>query len=493
MPALRHMVTALLLCLVVSPIASAQRIISEINDGFYTYGMVINQLTNKIYVSSTSTNELIVIDGATNTITNRVPVGHNPLYPALNVTTNKIYVPNARDNTITIVDGATLATNTVTVGAVPAMIGVNPVTNKLYVANADDNTVTVIDGTTLAKTTVPTDEGPLAVAVNTVTNKIYVGNQKFYAHSTVTVIDGATNQTGTVTLPGAANFYPGPKSLIVDETRNKIHVLGGLGLFGIDGVSNQAYYEVYWISTCVENMVLNSATNHMYAGDCGSIEDIDLDQDTIEQYYSPSDNDFISYDASKNRIYSLDPYDDLVTSIDLNTRVATSIQIAYFQLGAIETNSNTNQTYFSWGNGVAVLLGATPMQFVPVQPCRVQDTRNSGGPILGGSTDTVDVLASGCNIPASASAYSLNVTLVPAGGPVGYLTLWPTDQRQPTTSLMNSRDGRVKANAAIVAAGTLGTVSAYVSSTTDVVIDIDGYFTPTALPRWSFIHSPRVG
>ena len=42
---------------------------------------------------------------------------------------------------------------------------------------------------------------------------------------------------------------------------------------------------------------------------------------------------------------------------------------------------------------------------------------------------------------------------------------------------MNSLDGRIKANAAIVPAGTNGAVSVYVSDTTNVVLDIDGYFT----------------
>ena len=41
---------------------------------------------------------------------------------------------------------------------------------------------------------------------------------------------------------------------------------------------------------------------------------------------------------------------------------------------------------------------------------------------------------------------------------------------------MNSLDGRVKANAAIVPAGVSGAVSVYVTNTTDVVLDIDGYF-----------------
>ena len=44
-------------------------------------------------------------------------------------------------------------------------------------------------------------------------------------------------------------------------------------------------------------------------------------------------------------------------------------------------------------------------------------------------------------------------------------------------STLNSLDGRIKANAAIVPAGhRSGSVSVYVTDTTNVVLDIDGYF-----------------
>jgi len=49
-----------------------------------------------------------------------------------------------------------------------------------------------------ATATVATGRGPAALAVNPVTNKIYVANSGYYPDpSTVTVIDGATNDTAT--------------------------------------------------------------------------------------------------------------------------------------------------------------------------------------------------------------------------------------------------------------------------------------------------------
>jgi len=69
---------------------------------------------------------------------------------------------------------------------------------------------------------------------------------------------------------------------------------------------------------------------------------------------------------------------------------------------------------------------------------------------------------------------------------MNYITIWPSGAQQPLASTLNSVDGRVKANAAIVPAGNNGAVSVYASDPTDVILDIDGYFVdaasnPTAL------------
>jgi uncharacterized repeat protein (TIGR03803 family) len=125
-------------------------------------------------------------------------------------------------------------------------------------------------------------------------------------------------------------------------------------------------------------------------------------------------------------------------------------------------------------------------QLTAIMPCRLVDTRQTGGPIQGGTSRdfTVPQLGS-CDIPATAAAYSLNVTVVPPG-PLGYLTIWPTGEAQPITSLLNSPDGRTKADAAIVPVGNNGAVSVYVSNTTNVILDIDGYFTAPGSGTYQF-------
>ncbi len=121
------------------------------------------------------------------------------------------------------------------------------------------------------------------------------------------------------------------------------------------------------------------------------------------------------------------------------------------------------------------------LQFIPVTPCRIADTRNPtgafGGPeMTAGQTREFNVPSSACSIPTSAVAYSLNVTVIP-DTVLNYLTLWPSGETQPVVSTLNS-DGRVKANAAIVPAGTSGGIDVFVYDQTQVILDIDGYFVP---------------
>lgn len=122
-------------------------------------------------------------------------------------------------------------------------------------------------------------------------------------------------------------------------------------------------------------------------------------------------------------------------------------------------------------------VATSGLRFVPVTPCRVADTRVQGPMLTPSAPRAFGVRQSPCGIPASARAYSLNVTAVPRG-PLGFLTLWPTGESQPVVSTLNSFDGSIVANAAIVPAGSDGSVSVFASNNTDVVLDINGYFAP---------------
>ena len=133
-----------------------------------------------------------------------------------------------------------------------------------------------------------------------------------------------------------------------------------------------------------------------------------------------------------------------------------------------------------WWTGCAA---ATASSLYTITPCRAVDTRSpadhpiSGGTMTASESRTLALPSSGCGIPSNATAYSVNVTVVPPG-PLATVTLWASGEARPITTSVTSPTGRTRANAAIVPAGASGAISAFVSDATDLVLDVNGYFAP---------------
>ena len=131
-------------------------------------------------------------------------------------------------------------------------------------------------------------------------------------------------------------------------------------------------------------------------------------------------------------------------------------------------------------NGYFAPPASGGLNFYPLSPCRLVDTRNPngifGGPTMQADTTRVFPLWEGsCGL--AGQAYSLNITVVPPGA-LAYLSTWPAAQAQPAVSTLNALDGQVVANAAIVPSGNTGSIDVFVTNTTDVIIDTNGYFGP---------------
>ncbi|MGA2370844.1 MAG: YncE family protein [Candidatus Korobacteraceae bacterium] len=451
--------------------------------------MAVNPTTNKIYVANYCGNDVncfslgtvTVIDGATNNIITTVTVGYYPYALAVNPTTNKIYVANFCGNdpncgstgTVTVIDANNNYTpSTVNVDVGPDAVAVNSTTNYIYVANAWCNTfptcfsagtVTAINGTNNSTQSVNVGVYPYHLALNSATNKIYVSNDcgndlDCASLGTVTVIDGATNNTTTV------NVGAYPEDIAVNPTTNQIYVANNCGNLSCNTPGSAT--------------VINANNNYSTT--------------TVNVGYHPY---YLDIDTAANKIYMANTCGNdpnckspgTVTVIDGATNSTLPIAVGD-EPDALAVNSSTHTVYvpnFLDGT-VSVIGGNTKLQLVNVTPCRLVDTRSNGGPIQGGSSRNFTLPGlGGCNIPATAAAYSLNVTVVPITT-LGYLTIWPTAERQPVVSTLNSPDGRVKANAAIVPAGVSGAVSVYVTDTTNVLLDIDAYFAPAASGTYQF-------
>ena len=238
-------------------------VIATVAAGTYPRAIAVNSVTNKIYVANYSSTYVTVINGATNETT-RVAVGTNPYAVAVNPVTNRTYVANSGNDRVTIINGATNDTASVAVGSDPRAVAVNPVTNKIYVANYGSGKMTVIDGLTKGTTSIVTGYLPLAVAVNCVTNKVYVANS---GDHNVTVVDGATNRIDATVGAGTQ-----PYAVAVNPVTNKIYVPdyadNSKRVTVIDGATNGTSTVTTGLNT--DAVSVNPVTNKIYAANYGS-------------------------------------------------------------------------------------------------------------------------------------------------------------------------------------------------------------------------------
>ncbi|MBI1929569.1 carboxypeptidase regulatory-like domain-containing protein, partial [Candidatus Poribacteria bacterium] len=117
--------------------------------GSYPYGVAVHPSGSTVYVANELSNTVSVIDTATHTVTDTVPVGSYPYGVAVHPSGSTVYVANELSNTVSVIDTAThTVTDTVPVGSNPFGVAVHPAGRTVYVANAISNTVSVIDTAT---------------------------------------------------------------------------------------------------------------------------------------------------------------------------------------------------------------------------------------------------------------------------------------------------------------------------------------------------------
>ena len=125
----------------------------------------------------------------------------------------------------------------------------------------------------------------------------------------------------------------------------------------------------------------------------------------------------------------------------------------------------------------------TGSKFVPLSPVRRLDTRSNIGLAGKFAADIGRTLAinGSSGVPANATAMTGNLAVVNQTG-VGYLAMTQATTNTPSTATLNFPVGDVRANGVtgpVTVSGTIGLV--YVAGggkTTDVVLDITGYFAP---------------
>lgn len=120
-------------------------------------------------------------------------------------------------------------------------------------------------------------------------------------------------------------------------------------------------------------------------------------------------------------------------------------------------------------------------RFETAPPCRLTDVRAGTG------FERVDPqivrvpVVDRCGVPVNASAVALTVTVDNTlSHEPGYASVWPAGEPVPTASIVNYLGGEARANAAIVGVGAGGAIGVLTRNGAPVVIDVTGWFVPTA-------------
>lgn len=131
------------------------------------------------------------------------------------------------------------------------------------------------------------------------------------------------------------------------------------------------------------------------------------------------------------------------------------------------------------GTGTASSWVRMSSVFVPLAaPTRVYDSRNGGGPLVGGNVERVIDTTSTALVPGSASAVFGNFTVVSTGGP-GYAAVFANGVAWPGHSNINFNGPGDVANAFVSATDSAGKLKARSGGNANiqVIFDIFGYYT----------------
>ena len=490
--------------------------------------LAVNPVTNKVYVADYDGSKVTIIDGATNTMTS-VAAGDDPQSIAVNPVTNQIFVANDQSS-VTVINEAQVQASALTtkISTLPGNQTNNP--NPMFTFTVQNTTATTpgavyyqVDtwqnvwsvalgsNSTLTGSVASLQPGfhiLYAFAVDgqesTSTQAVSpsIGNVQAYGFlvlpallpsQTITFAAIATQNVGTPLMLGATASSGLPVTY-VSMTPSICVVSGASTSFTSSGIctivasqsGSSSYLSAPAISqsfTVTAGIALVSVSNLSFSTSAGSTSSVQ----SVTLTNAGSAPLAIASITSTNPLFSINNSCGIPTSLASGQSCTISVTFAPTSQTVVSgaliftdsSSTGATQTITLSGNNTP----SSALNFVPIIPCRIADTRNAagdfGGPYIAGvTTRSIPIQSSSCNIPATAAAYALNVTVVPHTG-LGYLTVWPTGQTQPLASTLNS-DGRVKANAAIIPAGINGAVSFYASDDTDLVLDINGYFIPAS-------------
>jgi YVTN family beta-propeller protein/autotransporter-associated beta strand protein len=184
---------------------ATQGVVQTIGSGANPFGIAINPTGTTVYVANNVGAASVSVYSAnastgqlTQTTTIALAAGAGPRGIAFSPDGSRAYITEQNANTVVVVNTATNAVvGSVAVGGLPVTVAVSPDGTRAYVTNNTSNTVSVINtATNTVVATAATGAGPIGVVVSPDGKYFYIGN---FTDGTVTQFNAATNTVlGTI-------------------------------------------------------------------------------------------------------------------------------------------------------------------------------------------------------------------------------------------------------------------------------------------------------
>jgi len=315
--------------------------------GDHLAGVAYNPQTQLLYVANYEADSLSVENPYSAELILTLKVGHQPTEVTVDSDANLIYVANSGDNTVSVIDGATnsivdtiplASTRATTAGSLLGMV-LDTKLKRLYVTDAVHNAVQVLDTTTKTPTLLPAlavGHCPMGVAVDLTTHRVFVTN---YGDDTLSIIDG---NTGTVcaTLP----VGNGPLSVAVNQQKHTVLVANLLdkSVMRIEGNSGTAYgvTGTTVLKLAPTKLAINETTDIAYVAHTQDKAFSALVASTCKALTT------VRFDGTTVRSAGALSKSTLATTLAAVTGGVRAVQSADMLPGGVAVNSTANQVYF---------------------------------------------------------------------------------------------------------------------------------------------------
>jgi YVTN family beta-propeller protein len=230
------------------------------------------------YITNSATDNVSIIDVATNTVIGTVtlPVGAKP-YAVTVLPNGNAYIVNNGNNTVTVFSSTNNAViATIPVGMAPISVAASPNGATIYVTNNGDGTVSVINTSTNTVTATITPFGnTTGVAVSPDGTRVYASN----GIAGIAVIDAATNNITSTILTGASTL---PTGVAVTPNGQFLYeVNSNAGTVGVYNTSTNSLATTIAVGAAPYGIAISPDGNTAYVTNRDSISVINTATNTV--------------------------------------------------------------------------------------------------------------------------------------------------------------------------------------------------------------------